>query len=324
MKTKALSIVSPSGTRIAQGYKTIEVRSWIPDLKLHEDFLIVENDRFLTQEGDSDPNGRAVAIASITSIRPYQPEDIPAACATVWEEGYYAWELSNIRPISNSGPIKAERGIYSVDLMLDKVSELPKTTPELNEAFYLERFHELLKRNKLVSEILDRSKSLGFQDWAVGAGFLQQSIFNLFHGKSALEGIKDVDWVYFDSSDLSAEAEEAVVTRVHHIMKDLPLPFDVKNQARVHLWYKSKFGYDIEAYKSLEDAISTWPTTSTAVALTQVDSETRVLAPFGLSDLMNMTVRPNKRQITEAIYLAKVERWRKHWPRLQIIPWERA
>jgi hypothetical protein len=31
-------------------------------------------------------------------------------------------------------------------------------------------------------------------------------------------------------------------------------------------------------------------------------------APFGLDDLFGLVVRPNKRQITRAIYEAKVER----------------
>ena len=47
----------------------------------------------------------------------------------------------------------------------------------------------------------------------------------------------------------------------------------------------------------------------------------RVYAPFGLNDLFAMIVRPNKVQITEAIYQAKVARWTACWPRLEVIPW---
>jgi uncharacterized protein len=44
-------------------------------------------------------------------------------------------------------------------------------------------------------------------------------------------------------------------------------------------------------------------------------------APFGLDDLFGLIVRPNKRQITEAIYQAKLIRWRSIWPRLDYLPW---
>src|SRR4029077_1290893 len=46
--------------------------------------------------------------------------------------------------------------------------------------------------------------------------------------------------------------------------------------------------------------------------------------PFGLDDLFGLVVRPNKRQITRAIYEAKVDRWRPIWPRLTYLPWEEA
>lgn len=65
---KALSVVSPSGRKIASGEKTIEVRRWLPDLSPHEDLLIVENDKYLTKTGDIDPDGRAVAIVRISLV----------------------------------------------------------------------------------------------------------------------------------------------------------------------------------------------------------------------------------------------------------------
>jgi hypothetical protein len=48
----------------------------------------------------------------------------------------------------------------------------------------------------------------------------------------------------------------------------------------------------------------------------------RVYAPFGLTDLFSMIVRPNKMQITEELYEAKTERWIRLWPKLQRLPWD--
>jgi hypothetical protein len=103
----------------------------------------------------------------------------------------------------------------------------------------------------------------------------------------------------------------------------LPVPVEVRNQARVHLWYERRFGYPIHPYKSLERAIDSWPTTATSVGIRrEAGGRFVVYAPFGLGDLFGLVVRPNKTQITQEIYAAKVKRWSACWPKLQILPWD--
>lgn len=111
---RALSIVAPGGTRIAQGIKRLEIRRWRPDLRADEDLLIVENHRFLHRDGEEDPEGRAVALVRVAAIRPFLPEDITAACASRFEEGWLAWELVDVRAVASSLPIRAARGLYEV------------------------------------------------------------------------------------------------------------------------------------------------------------------------------------------------------------------
>ncbi len=113
---KALSVVSPSGRKIASGEKTIEVRRWLPDLSPHEDLLIVENDKYLTKTGDIDPDGRAVAIVRISLVRPFIIADLQPACARYFEQGWHSWVLTNVRPISFSKKVLAARGIYEIDI----------------------------------------------------------------------------------------------------------------------------------------------------------------------------------------------------------------
>lgn len=43
MTTDALSIVYPAGTRIAEGKKTLEIRSWLPPRLPLLNLLVVEN-----------------------------------------------------------------------------------------------------------------------------------------------------------------------------------------------------------------------------------------------------------------------------------------
>src|SRR4029077_1736826 len=112
--------------------------------------------------------------------------------------------------------------------------------------------------------------------------------------------------------------------RVRNLFQHLPIKLDVKNEARVHLWYEDRFGYAIKPYSSSADAIATFPTTATAVGVRQVCGKLECCAPFGLDDLFSLVVRPNKRQITRAIYEAKVDRWRSIWPLLTFLPGEEA
>lgn len=191
----------------------------------------------------------------------------------------------------------------------------------IEESFFQERFFEVQKHNEVMSEILEKSESLNIPQWAVGAGFLQQSLWNVFHERPLLENIKDVDWVYYNPNDLSEQSENLVSEKVRETFGHIPLKFDVKNQARVHLWYEKKFGYTIPPYCNLEHAITTWPTTATTVALYQVEGEIKWIAPFGFKDLVTMQIRPNKVQITKEIYEAKVTRWKKHWNKMIAEPW---
>lgn len=116
MKYKALSVVAPAGQWIAEKRKTIEVRSWICDLQPNEDLVIVENQKYLHKEGQIDEEGRAIAIVRVSQIRPFVESDMKASCANYFAEGYFSWELTDVRPIR---PIKnaiAARSIYEIEL----------------------------------------------------------------------------------------------------------------------------------------------------------------------------------------------------------------
>ncbi len=111
----ALSVVAPNGTRIAQGSKTLEVRSWQPEQLPLKDIVIVENQNYLTQDGDEEP-GLAVAIADILAVHPWRKDELEAACAGYWAEGYFAWEISNVRPINPPAAVMAKRKIYFIEI----------------------------------------------------------------------------------------------------------------------------------------------------------------------------------------------------------------
>jgi uncharacterized protein len=183
------------------------------------------------------------------------------------------------------------------------------------------RLEEVLRRHDVLWTAFCRLADLGLHDWYLGAGCIAQSVWNDAHGRPPDEGILDFDLVYFNT-DISVEAEQAAEGKASALLADLGVALDVKNQARVHLWYRERFGYDIRPYVSAEDAIATWPTTATAVGVRLLDGHLHVCAPYGLDDLFALVVRANRVQITQAIYQAKADRWCHQWPRLVVLPWE--
>lgn len=111
----ALSIVAPSGSYIAEGIKTLEIRSWRPNELPLKDLVIVENAHDLNQDGDEEL-GRAVAWVDISSVHAWQKSEIEAAKASYWEDGYWAWVIENVRPIHPPVDIPARRKIYWIEL----------------------------------------------------------------------------------------------------------------------------------------------------------------------------------------------------------------
>ncbi|WP_036112406.1 ASCH domain-containing protein [Mangrovibacter sp. MFB070] len=111
---KALSIVHPAGTQIASGLKTLEIRRWQPEVQAGEKILLVENEHFLTTDGQEEA-GRAVAVITLGEIRAFRREDIPQACASYYEDGWLAWEIKTVKKIDNPFSIRAARKLYEID-----------------------------------------------------------------------------------------------------------------------------------------------------------------------------------------------------------------
>ncbi len=170
--------------------------------------------------------------------------------------------------------------------------------------------------------VSDRWFDIHLPDCWLVAGCLAQTVWNDAFGLPATYGISDIDLVYFDGDDLSQEAEAEHAARIRALFADLGLWVDVKNEARVHLWYAGKFGMAQAPYVSTEDAITTFPTTATAIGVQPRSGSLHVFSPYGLSDLLGLTVRPNTKQITRPIYDAKVKKWLALWPGLRVVPWD--
>lgn len=187
----------------------------------------------------------------------------------------------------------------------------------------LKALENIIMSNGIINEAIERAKLLGIDNYYIGAGCITQTVWNYLSNNPLDYGIKDIDFVYFDDENLDLDSENRMISKVKNLYSDFKIQIDVKNQARIHLWYKSHFGYEIEPYGSLEDALNTWPKTASSIGVRkEKNNELKVYAPFGLNDLFGKIVRANKVQITQQIYENKALSWLNKWPDLKIIPWE--
>ncbi|MFT4929394.1 MAG: hypothetical protein ACI8WB_005527 [Phenylobacterium sp.] len=188
---------------------------------------------------------------------------------------------------------------------------------------------QLMEENDLVMAILQAIKTLPGA-W-VGAGLIFQNIWNQYHGFAPNSHIKDIDILYWDDSDLSWAAENAQIEKLKQRLADIrliinfpaDLPIDMKNIARVHLWYEERFGIKKTPYQSVEESIATWPVIAGCLAM-RLDAsggDIEFCAPFGFADALAMRVRPNKVLIGQDIYQAKAQKWQQQWPQLTVFPW---
>ncbi|MER6622471.1 nucleotidyltransferase family protein [Streptomyces sp. NPDC000931] len=179
-----------------------------------------------------------------------------------------------------------------------------------------------LARNETLLEVLDRTAALNLPGWYLTAGCLFQTVWNVVTDTPPTEGIKDYDVFCFDDRDLSWEAEDAMIRTGAKAFAGLPAEVEIRNEARVHLWYEQKFGVPCSPYTSTEAAIDSFAATTCCLGVRlEPGGRWRVYAPHGLSDVFGLLVRPNPVLAPRAVYEAKAARWRRRWPELTVLGW---
>ncbi|MER5431133.1 nucleotidyltransferase family protein [Streptomyces sp. NPDC002588] len=180
----------------------------------------------------------------------------------------------------------------------------------------------VLSRNDVLLEVLRRTAALGLPGWYVTAGCLFQTVWNVVTDRPPQAGIKDYDVFYFDDGDLTWAAEDAVIRAGREAFAGLPAEVEIRNEARVHLWYEEKFGVPCAPHTSTEAAIDSFAATTCCLGVRlEPDGRWRVYAPHGLSDVFGLVVRPNPVLAPRAVYEAKTARWREQWPELTVLEW---
>jgi len=189
------------------------------------------------------------------------------------------------------------------------------------DAVGAERVHRTLSTDATLVTVVERVAALGLRDSYVAGGAVFQTLWNAVCGRPPETGIKDYDVLSFDP-DRSWSAEDTVIRQAAEAFADLPARVEVRNEARVHLWYEDTFGVACEAFTSTTDAIDDFAATTCSVGVRRGDDGAwEVYAPYGWQDVFAMVLRPNPVLAPREVYEAKAVRWQLEWPRLKVLPW---
>jgi uncharacterized protein len=185
------------------------------------------------------------------------------------------------------------------------------------------RFEAIVRADPDLMRLLHAIRPLRLPQWRLVAGCLYQTVWNVLTNRPPRTGIRDYDLAYFDPLDLSWGAEDAVIGEVIAAVA-APAPVEVRNQARVHLWFEARFGAPYPPLKTTDEALERYAAVVHAVGVRlQDDGTLDIVAPFGLDDLFALIVRPNPALANEADYTRKSARAKAIWPELTVVPWSR-
>lgn len=190
------------------------------------------------------------------------------------------------------------------------------TSPETQAAALI----GIVRASGKLHEIFRQARQMDLPDWWIVSGAIYNQVWNHLTGRPDMHGVNDVDFFYFDP-DTSFSAEDRVIRRAAGLFAASP-PIELRNQARVHLWYEQHFGVPYSALANSREAIDRFACRSHCVGLRlRADNEFDIYTPFGLNDIFSFRVTPNPIRNNRATHEAKGARQKAIWPELTIADW---
>lgn len=161
---------------------------------------------------------------------------------------------------------------------------------------------------------LQAAAELNLPDWALGAGFIRNLIWDHLHHKAEPTPLNDIDLIYLDKSDPQGLAETA---HEAWLAKRLPdQQWEVRNQARMHTRQL------VAPFASSLEALSHWVEVPTCIGVRlNQDGECEWLAPYGFAINWSLQVSANPRcRQDKQIFTQRIKekRWQAIWPDLQV------
>lgn len=182
------------------------------------------------------------------------------------------------------------------------------------------RLDRMVRSDPDLMHVLTVARSLGLPDWRVFSGAVYQTVWNALADRPVGYGRKDYDLGYFDP-DTSWDVEDVVIRRVAAAFEE---PFrsqvEVRNQARVHLWFKDRFGENYAPLSCTDEALGRFVAPAFAVGIRlEPDDSLSVAAPFGLVDVFDRVIRPNPNRPRARGWERAVASALARWPEVRIV-----
>jgi Uncharacterized protein conserved in bacteria len=81
----------------------------------------------------------------------------------------------------------------------------------------IKQLEDIVMSSEIINMVLKRAKQLKLDNYYIGAGCVTQTVWNYLSMYPLDYGIKDIDFVYFDNSNLDLEAENRVIMQVKQL-----------------------------------------------------------------------------------------------------------
>ncbi len=172
---------------------------------------------------------------------------------------------------------------------------------------------ELIEQDSWMMNVLRIAEKQNLKDWLIGAGFVRNKVWDHLHGYKK-EGVEthDIDFVYFDPNGNDEKADDILSEQ---LKKETGIQWEIVNEAYAHVWK------NLLPYTSTKDAIAHWPETATSIGVTLENGELKLIAPYGIDDLVNLVIRMSP-GFPEGIDVVKDrivrKNWLEKWPRLTL------
>ena len=154
---------------------------------------------------------------------------------------------------------------------------------------------DIVRNEPLLYDPLRTARRFALPQWRIVAGVIYNTVWNVLTGRPSGTGIRDVDLFYFDDGDLSWEAEDHVIRDGEKHFAASRIPVEIRNQARVHLWFPEKFGQEVAPLKDSDESLARFSSETHAVGLRlEADDGLDLCAPFGLDHIFSFRVVPNR------------------------------
>jgi hypothetical protein len=171
---------------------------------------------------------------------------------------------------------------------------------------------DIIAQDPVGMEQLRAARAIALPDWCIAAGFVRNRVWDHLHGIAPPRrlGISMCSFrcdLHFGARDRARETPSL-----------LPgLPWQVRNQARMHVWK------NLPPHRDTVDSMTYWLETVTAVGVRlEADDSLTILAPLGTDDLLGLRCRPTEFGRTRRDeYEARIagKRWRELWPKVQFL-----